>query len=219
VPDELIVIGLTGRARAGKDTAAQALCLHRGFTRLSLGDGVRSAFNELSGPSCEFHKELTPEHNYRRALQKLGAESRFATYNSRLWCSYLLAKIHYAWKVHPVSRNRFVVPDVRFPLEVAALLAGTKRWGGKFALVEVTRPASARIAESDHPSETAMEESGILPDSTLINSGDIDHLVAEAVSTATALLHLPPAYLNLAVLRKAHDEAGTVDAAAGEFPF
>ncbi len=188
--EPLIVIGVTGRARAGKDTVAGVLGLHHGFHRVALADGVRSALNDLSGPTGEFHKELSDEHNYRKALQILGTEARLLIPSTKLWTSLALCKIAYAAFGHPVKRKRFVIPDVRYLAEVAHLKAVVSRWGGRFYLLKVERPGSPFIAESSHSSELEVDK--IEPDYTLWNTGTKDRLVGHVHDAMAALLAAEP---------------------------
>jgi hypothetical protein len=155
--DDLIVIGITGRARAGKDLCASFLVSLRGCHRLALADGIRSALADLGGPTGEVMKSLTPDHNYRRAMQLLGTEARLAAGADRLWVDLALAKIYYAAALHPAPIRRFAVPDVRYSLEVEAFRTTVAAWGGRFGLLKVVRTHVGPIAESDHSSETSVD--------------------------------------------------------------
>jgi hypothetical protein len=137
--DDLIVIGITGRARAGKDLCASFLVSLRGCHRLALADGIRSALA------------------YRRAMQLLGTEARLAAGADRLWVDLALAKIYYAAALHPAPIRRFAVPDVRYSLEVEAFRTTVAAWGGRFGLLKVVRTHVGPIAESDHSSETSVD--------------------------------------------------------------
>lgn len=173
----LIVIGICGQARSGKDTAAAALSLLRGCHRIALADGVREAFAGLSGPSAEFHKELNAEHNFRRALQTLGTEARNAANAPGLWVHLALTKINYASRLHPKPRTRFVIPDIRYRLEEAMLRHQVAQWRGRFGILRLTREGET-IPEAAHSSET---EVGLVPCSeTYHNDGTIEQLVAAA---------------------------------------
>lgn len=192
---ELIVIGITGKAGAGKDTAANALVQYRDCHRVALADGVRSAFGDLSGPTGQLYKELTGDFTYRRALQLLGTEARQRTANQRLWISLLLCKTAYLAGLHPVRRTRFVVPDVRYPLEVAGLKAAIHRWGGVFGLLKVTRTHRLEIPESNHSSETAIDDlpydRAVLNDSCKHNLGNVACKFFDAVANGDYSTPLP----------------------------
>jgi hypothetical protein len=170
----LVVIGICGKARSGKDTAANSLCLYRDFHRIALADGIREALAGLGGPTGSFLKELTPEHNYRRALQTLGTESRDAANCPGLWVHLALTKIHYAHKIHPVKRDRFVIPDIRYRHESSMFRSQVARWGGRFGVLKLSRP-EAEIAESSHSSETEVDN--VISDLIYENDSSLDDLV------------------------------------------
>jgi hypothetical protein len=149
---DLIVIGICGRARSGKTTAANTLALYRGCHVVGLADGIREAFMGLSGPTAELHKELTEAHNFRRMLQTLGTESRNAVNAPGLWVHLVLAKIHYLSQIHPVPRLAFVIPDIRYRHEESMIRFQVARWRGRFGVLKLIRPA-AGIPEADHSSE------------------------------------------------------------------
>jgi hypothetical protein len=182
----LIVIGTCGRARAGKDTLASALALHRGCHRIALADPIRSALEEMGGPSREVLKEL---HDYRRAMQLLGTESRDAVNAPGLWTHLFLAKIHYLASVHPVPRRAFVVPDIRFRLERSMIEHQVNRWRGAFGLMKLTRDVP-EIAESSHVSETEVD---VVPcDWTYANAGSVDDLISAGVKFFDAVVARDP---------------------------
>ncbi len=171
--EPITIIGIAGEAESGKDTAASFLVNQRGFTRVALADGVRSAFGDLSGPTGQFYKELNGDFTYRRALQLLGTEARIKARNARLWISLAFAKIVYAATIHPVRRRRFVIPDFRYPREEAAFRAYGMCGDVRFALIRVVRPGHGSIAER-HSSETMID--GLTPDITIHNQWDVDRL-------------------------------------------
>jgi hypothetical protein len=175
---DLVVIGLCGKARSGKDTAAAALSLHRGCHRIALADGIREALASLSGPSGDFYKELTPEHNFRRALQTLGTEGRDAANCPGLWVDLALAKIWYAWRLHPVQRSRFVIPDIRYRHEAAMFRSQVARWGGRFGILGLIR-RDADIPESSHSSET--EVSNVITNRDFYNESTVGKLILASV--------------------------------------
>jgi hypothetical protein len=174
---QLIVIGICGQARTGKDTAAAAVSLLRGCHRIALADGVREAFAGLSGPTAEFHKELNATHNFRRALQTLGTEARNAANAPGLWVHLALTKIYYASRIHPNPRHRFVIPDLRFRLEAAMLIHQVAQWRGRFAVLGLERTGEV-IPEAGHSSET--EVASVPRLETYQNDGTIGELIEAA---------------------------------------
>ncbi len=173
---DLIVIGICGKARSGKDTVAQHLVNEHGFFRVALADGIRSAFSDLDGPTWELRKELEAAGKTGRwALQTLGTECRQATHNSEIWVDTALAKINYLWMHHVPSRNRFVIPDIRFPGEYDSIDDRVGKWGGQFVFWKVERPDSGLTGDAGkHSSETEIES--IKADVTIQNKYSLGDL-------------------------------------------
>lgn len=179
------IVGLTGKKRSGKDTAAAALVEQRGFVRVGFADAVkdlalridpfipdgRSAYNgwplkdivELHG--WEFAKTL-PE--VRRFLQELGTGVR-GIVGVDAWTR--------AWgrKVRSMPYDtQVVVPDVRFINEVAMV----RGWAVPTLLIRVERPG---LDDTDrHVSETEMDR--IVPDRTIVNDGTAADLRAKVLA-------------------------------------
>lgn len=192
-----MIIGISGRAGSGKDTAADFLVREYGFVKVSLADELKRickrvfAFSEeqLWGPS---EKRNEPDARYagltpRRALQTLGTEWGRACYEN-VWVEYTLRmaaellkdrELEYDARTGsgylPFSNNNYkgvVIPDVRFKNEIDGLRKG----GAK--LVRVKRPGAGLTgAAGEHSSETEQDE---VPDSTfdfvLENDGSLEDL-------------------------------------------
>lgn len=208
-----MIIGISGKAGSGKDTAADVLVRDHGFVRIGLADPMKRFaehlwhFTEaqLWGPS---QQRNAPDPRYRRAngeglsprhaLQTLGSEwgrdcdpdvwIRYALMCAeRLMSSRLL---HYSGEQglvygseRPIPRG-VVIPDVRFANEMKAIRgAGGQVW-------RVTRGTSLDGAESRHVSET--EQDMIADDAfgrVIRNEGaldDLPRLVAAALGMPEA---------------------------------
>lgn len=171
-------IGLLGRARTGKDTAAAILARKWGHQRLGFADPVREgmaaldpivwvpgdgAFHRyravLAAMGYEAAKDRVPE--VRRLLQHYGTEALRATLGPDVFVDALMRRVDALPPSRPV-----VVTDVRFPNEAERL----RRAG--FALVRLTRQAAPRAGA--HPSETALDD--FEPDLTFGNDGSLDDL-------------------------------------------
>lgn len=175
---DLIVIGICGKARSGKDLCSSALSLHRNCHRIALADPIRSALIDLGGPTADILKGLSPDHNYRRAMKELGTASRDAVNAPGLWVHLALAKIHYASMVFPGRWTRFVIPDIRFRHEEGMLRYQVEQWRGKFGILRLVRTGEP-IAESSHASETEVDY--VPCHTTYYNEGSIEDLIAAAV--------------------------------------
>ena len=188
------LIGLIGRARSGKDTAAAALIEERGATRLAFADPLREialAVNPMIGTPAlpgdlaplrgvrlstaiealgwERAKDMIPE--VRRFLQRLGTEGGRAVLGENVWVDAAFAKV--ADVDGPV-----VFTDVRFPNEADAI----REAGG--LLVRVIRPGTAPVAA--HTSETALD--GYDVDEEIWNTGTVTALRERIIAAYDSML-------------------------------
>lgn len=196
--DRLIVIGLTGVAGSGKDTAATILGtpadpLH--YFRISLADGIKSAIRDIDGPTWSITKEAEKAGKTSRwACQRLGGEARELVAEAvrraagipifdeiseeqanRFWCHLALAKIAYLARIHPARRRRFVVPDVSYAREVETLAAVVREFGGTYETWRIDRPGAGLDGEAaSHSSE--LGRATIPADVTVANDGTLADL-------------------------------------------
>lgn len=124
-----LIIGLIGRAGAGKDTAADYLCAAHGFERYAFAQPLKTMleslfvevginYARLFEPSL---KEQLIEHlcgaSLRQLMQRLGTEwGRQIHPDFWLRCADLCLGLHSAPDAAPVH-DRIVITDVRFPNE------------------------------------------------------------------------------------------------------
>jgi hypothetical protein len=168
-------IGIIGKARSGKDTAALALVAELHYTRLAFADplkelalaidpliptayGIHVRLSLLIRDSgWEYAKDHYPE--VRRLLQRTGGGVR--EIDETFWLTATRKKLNAAeaWNL-PV-----VVTDVRYPNEANML-----RSRG-FRLIRITRPG---LADDQHDSETALDT--YPADLTIENTGTIADL-------------------------------------------
>jgi hypothetical protein len=168
-------IGIIGKARSGKDTAALALVAEHHYTRLAFADplkelalaidpliptayGIHVRLSLLIRDSgWEYAKDHYPE--VRRLLQRTGGGVR--EIDETFWLTATRKKLNAAeaWNL-PV-----VVTDVRYPNEANML-----RSRG-FRLIRITRPG---LADDQHDSETALDT--YPADLTIENTGTIADL-------------------------------------------
>lgn len=166
------IIGLTGRARAGKDTVAGIL-RDRGFVHLSFAAPMRSFICSLLGVDLatldrikERPHELLGGKTPRFAMQTLGTEWGRETIAQELWVSCCIAAARRAL----ADGNSVVISDCRFENEAEAIRAA----GG--CVWHITRPG-APIAESAHKSEAGVAL--VSGDCAIENDGSIDELRAK----------------------------------------
>lgn len=163
------IVGLSGYARSGKDTAAEGLS-SLGFIRIAFADKLRDflyEFNpivEYSDPFQELsfnrhveqkrvrqvidefgwdgYKETKWADDIRKQLQVLGTECGRKIVSDTIWVDALLDNL-------PYPDGKYVVTDVRFPNEAD----GIRARGGKIYRVEREGIGPA----NNHFSEVALD--------------------------------------------------------------
>jgi hypothetical protein len=176
------LIGLTGRARAGKDTFASGL-VERGYTRVALADPLREMVEAMDPwlvtppwqhePNIRLRQALEihggwegiKATNYgpeaRRLLQRAGVAVR--ELDPDFWVRAAMAKVERI--LH--DGGAAVITDVRFPNEADAI-----EWAGG-VIVRIERPGLP--TDDTHVSETAL--AGHPVDFTVYNRGSAEELV------------------------------------------
>lgn len=169
------MIGLSGYARSGKDTVAKILVENHGFQKIGFADALREVLlrvdptvdwmlgddepfrisDALDEGSWETAKDTRPE--VRRLLQQLGVAVRDLV-DPDAWVKALTRQLE--------PGKRYVINDVRFPNELAAVheLGGTT--------VRIHRPGYGPV--NGHVSETALD--GAEFDYHIINDGPLAYL-------------------------------------------
>lgn len=185
----LVVVAFSGRSGVGKDTAANELVNQWGFVPLGLADPVKDTIDRVSGRTRELHKELDAAGvPLRMAWQLLGTEAREAVGNIDLWTQVDLVTIYYLHKLHPSPRDRFVVPDMRYPHEHRLLKTTVVEWGGMFVSIQIVRKDAASLGViGGHSSETEIDK--IPWNVRLANDGDRDEFRFNARSIVEAYLN------------------------------
>ena len=180
----MIVIGLTGRAGAGKDTVADRLVAKHGFTKMSFAGPLKDILLSVN-PILGFHpmhpgtlitlsealtdcggedgvKKLFPK--YRSYAQKLGTEG-VRKYDPDFWINTAIKEV-----VKLPRDARVVFTDVRFPNEAATI----QRFFGRDYTTElwfVDRPESGLRSVTAHASE---EHAGAMNEQvTVHNNGSV----------------------------------------------
>lgn len=163
------LIGITGKARSGKDEIARHLWAQHAFTRIALADPLKLAAQAAFrlGHQQTFNDELKETAiqpwglSPRQIFQKTGDIYKAAfgeDFWIKRWClSYDLFK----------DTDHIVVPDIRFDEEATVIctLGGT--------LIRVVRGDGLAGAEGEHRSETGIT----LPvDFTINNDGSLEDL-------------------------------------------
>lgn len=166
------LIGLAGKAGAGKDTVADYLWEKEGAIKIAFADALRAAGTAIFGlGQCNFLdrelKEAEVEYwgmTPRRMLQLLGTEATKPVFGDNIWLkrwflSYSAVR----------DTDHVVVPDVRFDVEADAI----RNLGG--TIIHIVRPgAGLPGATGEHSSEAGIEL--LDGDMYLSNSGSVEEL-------------------------------------------
>lgn len=155
------IIGIAGKAGAGKDTAADFITQNYGFKRVALADPMKRFYRELTGaPVDELWGGSSGRVNHRVALQHLGTEWGRNCVGESTWVDYCFRVVDHIARgldYHPFDgmgsgQSRVpcfgvVIPDIRFYNEAGAILAR----GGRVLHLR----GSHLPIDSDHASEQA----------------------------------------------------------------
>lgn len=145
----LQIIGLSGRAKSGKNYLAKHALLPIGFVPMALANHFKvDAVVRDGAPLDEvFFTDKSPET--RDMLQKRGTEEGRHVFGEDIWIRTMEA-----WIAATVAAGvtRFVITDVRFPNEADWI----KQIGGK--VVRIVGRGGLDGALAFHPSETALDD-------------------------------------------------------------
>lgn len=175
-----MLIGLTGRKQAGKDTVADYLIKHYAFERIAFADPLKQAVANLFGmqlsevddfkaimkddlPKAEVHVEMmgvvTWSFTWREFLQRFGTEMGRNTFGKDFWVEI--------WenRYHNSPNEDIVATDVRFENEAERI----HYFGGY--VIEINRPGDQ---SDEHASEAGLPEDSV--DAWIDNTGTIEDL-------------------------------------------
>lgn len=170
-----ILIGVTGEARAGKDTFARLLGEH-GYRRVAFADALKQVVALIADEPVGLYHDDTTKEQYtdalgmtrRQALQLMGTEGGRKVLGDLVWVNRLTR----SWR--NAGKPRWVVSDVRFDNEAEAIRAN----GG--IIVKIVRPQAEKISTgvAGHASEGGIDHS--LVDFHVKNSGTLEDLASSA---------------------------------------
>ena len=160
------LIGIAGRARSGKDTAANFVIAAIGGYRYSFADPIHAMLAplgvDMNDPYWQARKEdVIPALGVspRRMMQTLGTEWGRQLINPDLWLIMAHQRLLQ-------SGPGMVIPDVRFDNEAAWI----RKHGGR--IIHVVRPDTKAVEA--HASEDGIEMQDT--DARLFNSGTLEEL-------------------------------------------
>lgn len=172
----LTIIGLTGLAGTGKDSAALYLCQEYGFVQAAFADPLRSMVLQFLEEAGLDHAWLTERRCKERLITGLGVSARalmqtLGTEVGRalhpdLWVRHLGLRLGLDGQPGSTPvHDRIVISDVRFGNEAAWLRAR----GGR--LVRLHRDTAAGV----RPHASELQVLDLVPDVDLWNNGPTLH--------------------------------------------
>ena len=196
------LIGITGRARSGKDTVADILVRDHGFAKIAFADHLKRCCRDIFGFTDEQlwggERDVVDERMVfapRYALQRLGTEFGRSLYPN-VWIDPVMRTIEslrsgwYAYTpqrgLHALEWARakfrgFVVSDVRFPNEAEAI----RREGG--AIWKTAHGAGLRGSAGEHETEQhvdAIRTDAVVPPG--VGLGELPWIVASLLHEGAA---------------------------------
>lgn len=175
-----VVLGLAGRAGAGKSTVAAILAGRHGFVRLRFAGPLKAMMraiglddDALEGAGKERPHPLLAGRSPRHAMQTLGTEWGRRCIGEDLWCVLARDAALRAMGGNPAAR--IVFEDVRFANEADTVA----RLGG--LVVRVERPGLPALADAAaaHESEAGLAAHHL----RLMNDGPPELLAARVAGT------------------------------------
>lgn len=183
-----IIVGLTGYARAGKDTVGGVLIREHGFVRMGFADLLRKVAYDTDP-----HVETTQGRyervsavvdrlgwerakgfeDVRRLLQRLGTEGGRTNLGEGVWVDPVVLAAE-------LETSPVVITDVRYRNECEAVRGA----GGKVFRVE--RPGFSPV--NSHSSDTGVDS--LVVDGVIANDGTLQDLVARVGTLVESLEYL-----------------------------
>lgn len=172
------LIGITGKAGAGKDTLGDALAKHFNGVTYSFALPIKQALNAMFGWDMDLWNDRVWKERVipwlgkspRVLAQTLGTEWGRDIIHPELWA--LLAMDKFADHAS-VSDTPFIIKDVRFDNETNLINLN----GG--VVINIERPDLVEIATANHTSEAGVSYK--LLDCQVINNGSVSSMVDHAI--------------------------------------
>lgn len=163
----MFILGITGKAGAGKDTVGKYIADKLGWERAAFAEPLKMmlAAIDIVEPPRELKEEIMPAwgFSYRRAAQLLGTEwGRALSPAGDIWVNIMHQRIVNA---QSVGMPGFVITDVRFDNEVALIA----RLGGTLLHIE-----GRNYEVTEHKSEQGIPFT--LGDYKIFNDGSLEQL-------------------------------------------
>lgn len=170
-----MLVGVCGKAGAGKDTVADYLVNNHSFKKISLADPIKRMVKDVfvlddhTVYDRVAREQPLPQWNdwsVRKLLQIIGTELFRGNIDDAVWVKSLF------YRVQSDPENNYVVPDVRFPNELNYLSENCP----EFFTIKVIRDGyEGNVGFKRHESEAY----DLKTDYTFYNNGSFDDLYAQ----------------------------------------
>jgi dephospho-CoA kinase len=148
-----MLIGVCGKAGAGKDTIADYWVKKHGFKKIALADPIKRIVQDVfvlddhtvyDRVAREQPIEKWNGWSVRRLLQIIGTELFRNNIDEGIWVKSLL------YRVQSDPEHNYIVPDVRFPNELQYLSENSDHF---ISIKVVRRGCDGNVGEQGHESE------------------------------------------------------------------
>lgn len=178
----MYLLGITGKARAGKDTAALYFLRHHGYCRAAFAEPLKDMAAALTmDPLGYFHHDEFKEQEVpwlgmtrRRVMQIIGNDALKPHFGNDIWSRHMEQRLD----GELAEEHGVVISDVRFDAEAQMI---TRRGG---FILEIRRDGAALTGDAAaHASEQGINPDII--DFSVDNDGTLGELHAELRKIAT----------------------------------
>lgn len=184
IPGSVDIVGLSGKARSGKDYLARTVVVPQGYLPLSLANHFKisaAAKNPLLLIQELWETDKSDE--MRRFLQEEGTERGRNVYGENIWLRHAELWMYYFGLF---GMTKFVFPDLRFENEVEWV----QGLGGRVFRIQGRGGLTGDAAA--HPSETALDDY-VGFDARIDNSPENERWVINDLTAALQLVQPVPA--------------------------
>jgi len=171
--DNIILIGLTGKALSGKNTVADYLTKRFNAKQYAFATPLKQLAKDLF--FWDGSKEMLPEPDKGRNLL-IGIGNKLRDVRPTVWADFTLKQIEEYAKTNPPARI-CTITDLRYQNEAKLI-----QQAGGF-IVRVQRPVGA--LQLEHISETELDDYKY--DYTIINNGTLEELYARSDEVLQAI--------------------------------
>lgn len=150
-----MLIGITGKAGAGKDTIGDYLVQKYKFEKIALADPIKRLVQDVFAldhhtvydrVAREQPLQRWPKWTVRKLLQFIGTELFRQNVDDAVWVKSLW------YKIQDDKCHNYVVTDIRFPNELSYFIENAKK--GEFFCIKVKRPGyEGEVGLKGHASE------------------------------------------------------------------